>query len=65
MRKNVLLLASMALAVLLVSEVALAQPVPSEVLDASHPTNSGPPNLTESGFKNQGKCIKAVKNQTA
>jgi len=46
MRKTVLLLASMALAVLLVSGVALAQPSPGEVSDATCPTNSGLPNLT-------------------
>jgi hypothetical protein len=40
MRKTVLLLASMALAVLLVSGVPLAQPAPGEVPDASCPRNS-------------------------
>jgi hypothetical protein len=45
MRKNILLLASMALAVLLVSGASLAQPAPGEVPDASCPTNSGPSNL--------------------
>src|SRR5215211_1551761 len=44
MRKTVLLLASMALAVLLVSGVALAQPTPGEMPDASCPTNNQTPN---------------------
>jgi len=46
MRRVVLLLAAMSLALLPVSGVALAQSVPGEVPDASCPTNSGPPTLT-------------------